>query len=204
MRTFAPIDHLSIQPYSDPDFESQGGAAVGLLTTALRYNPNVQFWIYAQWPGQTEWMTDAFANGGGTVYPEWQVATKPTNWEQATRNYALYYEAFRGYVDPQVGGKPFLIVPGGLALVELKRQMDAGLIPGLTGNFFSVMFEDEVHLNPKAQYLVSLVFYACLYRQSPEGRVTSSGTDLTAQQALAFQRIAWNVASGYAASGISP
>jgi hypothetical protein len=35
---FAPIDHLSIQPYADPAFESQGGAAVDLLTTALRFS----------------------------------------------------------------------------------------------------------------------------------------------------------------------
>jgi hypothetical protein len=203
VQTYAPIDHLSIQPYSDPAFESQGGAAVGLLTTALQYNPDVQFWIYAQWPGQTAWATDAFSNGGGTVYPDWQVPRAPTNWEEGTQNYALYHEAFRDYVDSRVGGKPILIVPGGLALVELKRQIDAGMIPGFV-DFFGAMFEDEQHLRKPAQYLIALVFYACLYRQSPAGRATFSGTDLTPEQALIFQRIAWDVASGYAGSGIVP
>jgi hypothetical protein len=203
VQTFSPIDHLSIQPYSDPDFESQGGAAVGFLTTALQYNPDIQFWIYAQWPGQTAWATESFANGGGTVYPDWQVARAPTNWEEGAQNYVLYFEAFRDYVDSRVGGKPLLIVPGGLALVELKRQIDAGMVPGFV-DFFGAMFEDEAHLKTPAQYLIALVFYACLYRQSPEARVTFAGTGLTSEQALIFQRIAWDVASSYPGSGIAP
>jgi len=202
VQSFAPIDHLSIQPFSDPDFDTQGGAAVALLTTALAHSPNVQLWVYAQWPGQTEWNRDAFANGGGSAYPEWQVPRTPTSWEAATRNQLLYQEAFRDYVDSRVGGKPILIVPGGLALVELKRQIDAGLVPGI-GNFFGTMFDDEIHLSQRAQYLVSLVFYACLYRQSPEGRATYANTGLTAEQATIFQRIAWDVASGYSGSGIA-
>jgi hypothetical protein len=104
-------------------------------------------------------------------------------------------------VDARVGGKPLLIVPGGLALVELKRRMDTGAVPGL-GDFFGTMFEDELHLTRPAQYLVALVFYACLYRQTPEGRVTSAGTGLTTEQARIFQQIAWIVASEYAGSGV--
>jgi hypothetical protein len=43
-----------------------------------------------------------------------------------------------------------------------------------------------------------------LYRQTPENRVTFADTGLTADQALIFQRIAWNVASSYSGSGVSP
>ncbi len=202
VRTNAPIDHLSIQPYSDPDFTKQGGAAVRMLTTALQSNPEIQFWVYAQWPGRTQWMRDAMSNGGGMLYPDWQVPATPESWEQATQNQALYYEAFRDYVDSRIEGKPILIVPGGLALVALKREMDAGDVPGLN-DFFGTMFEDEQHLTKPAQYLVSLVFYACLYRQSPEGRVMSEDTGLTPEQALIFQRIAWDTAVSYPSSGIS-
>lgn len=199
VQSAAPIDHLSLQPYGDPDFDTQGAAAIGLMNTALAYSPNIQFWIYAQWPGRTEWATGSFSQG----YSGWPVAHPATTWEEGVSNHLLYHEAFRDHVDPSVQGKPILIVPAGLALRELKRQMDAGLIPGLT-DFFSTMFEDEEHLRVPAQYLVSLVFYSCLYRQSPEGRVTYSGTGLTEAQALALQRIAWNVASSYAGSGIAP
>lgn len=206
VRTFAmptPIDHLSLQPFSDPEFSVQGGAAVELLTAAYTHSPELQVWIYAQWPGRTDWQNDAFSNGGGPSYPEWQVPSAPTNWEDATRNHLLYHEAFRTYVDERVPGKPLRIVPAGLALIELKRQMDAGTITGL-GSFFDTMFDDELHLSRRAQYLVALVFYSCLYRQTPEARVTHSGTELTLDQALAFQRIAWSTASAYPLSGVAP
>jgi Chitobiase/beta-hexosaminidase C-terminal domain len=203
VESFAPIDHLSLQPFSDPAFDSQGGAAVDLLSTALRFNPEIQFWIYAQWSARSEWASEAFASGGGSVYPDWTVPQAPTSWEDATRNAALYFEEFRDRVDARIGGKPLLIVPGGLALVELKRRIETGAVPGLA-DFFGTMFEDEIHLTKPAQYLVALVFYACLYRQSPEGRVTSAGTGLTPQQALIFQQIAWTVASEYAGSGVRP
>ena len=202
VQTFAPIDHMSVQPYSDPDLTTQGTAAVQMFNQALMYNPNIQFWIYAQWPGQTEWTTDGFSNGGGNVYPAWQVPSKPTTWEEATRNHALYHEFFRNYVDENVAGKKVLIVPGGLALVELKRQIDMGLVPGYT-DFFGSIFADEEHLTVPGQDLISLVFYSCLYRQTPENRVTYAGTNLTAQQAQILQSIAWNVASSYPLSGIS-
>lgn len=201
VQSAAPIDHLSLQPYSDPDFPSQGGAAASLISTALSDSPELQVWIYMQWPGRTEWETDGFSNG----YSEWSVEHKPTSWEEAVPNQLLYHEAFRDYVESQLvlSHKPLLIVPAGLALLELKRQMDSGAIGGLS-DFFASMFEDEEHLRAPAQYLVSLVFYSCLYRQSPEGRVTYSGTGLTEPQALALQRIAWNAASAYDGSGISP
>lgn len=201
VKSFAPIDHLSLQPYSDPDWISQGAAAVKFMKTALEYSPNIQFWMYAQWPGKTEWATDAISNGGGGVFPDWQVMKKASNWDEGVENASLYYEAFRDYVDPMVGGKPILIIPGGLALLELKRQIEAGMVPGYS-DFFTSMFEDEVHVNVPAQYLVALVFYSCMYRQSPEGKVTFAGTGLTEEQAKILQRIAWKVASGYASSGI--
>ena len=198
VQSFAPIDHLSLQPYGDPDFASQGPAAISLMNTALAHSPDIQFWIYSQWPGRTEWSSGAFSQG----YSGWPVQHPATSWEEGVDNHLLYHEAFRDYVDPSVPGKRILIVPAGLALKELKRQMDAALIPGLS-DFFSTMFEDEEHLRVPAQYLVGLVFYSCLYRQSPEGRVTHSGTGLTQAQAQALQRIAWNVASNYPGSGIA-
>lgn len=173
-----------------------------MINTALRDSPDLQVWIYAQWQGQTQWQTSVFANGGGTSYPDFQVPRKPTTWEDGTRNALLYFEQFRNYVDARVttNTKPMLVVPAGVALIELKRQIELGQVPGIT-NFFSAMFEDEEHLTRPAQYLVALVFYACLYRENPEGKVTFNGP-LTAEQARIFQRIAWTTASTYAGSGI--
>jgi hypothetical protein len=51
---------------------------------------------------------------------------------------------------------------------------------------------------------VTLVFYSCLYRQSPEGRVTSANSTLTEAQAKSYQRIAWEAARSYRWSGLAP
>jgi hypothetical protein len=87
--------------------------------------------------------------------------------------------------------------------VALKREIEAGRVAGIS-DFFATHFDDDLHLTAKGQYLVSLVFYACLYRQSPEGRVTSANSTLTDAQAMIYQRIAWETARSYRWSGLMP
>jgi hypothetical protein len=64
-------------------------------------------------------------------------------------------------------------------------------------------FDDDLHLSSKGQYLVALVFYVCMYRQSPEGRVTFADTGLTEEQARVYQRIAWDTVQDYGWGGIA-
>lgn len=201
VKTFAPIDHLTLQPYSDPTLDQEGGVAIEMFDAARAESPQLQLWIYDQWPqrAEPEWSNDALANYKG---PNGVQPPKPTSWEDAVAGQLRYHEMFRQFVDDGASGKPVRIIPAGLALRELKRQMDAGQIPGLN-DFFGSMFQDYIHLNPPAQYLVALVFYACLYQQTPEGHVTFSEPSLTPEQTLAFQRIAWKVASEYRWAGIA-
>jgi hypothetical protein len=209
VRTYAPIDHLTVQPFADPLFETQGGAAVEIFQNAMRDSPALQPWIYAQWAnqfastdnGKQGYLVDGFARGVPNA--GWPLPDKPVpeTWQDTTTAQMRYYEAFRDYVDQRVDGKKVLIVPAGPALVELKRRMDQKLIPGMT-DFFSSIFEDYLHLTEPGEYLVSLVFYSCFYRQTPEGRVTVKPAALTQQQATIFQQIAWEIASGYPQAGI--
>ena len=94
-----------------------------------------------------------------------------------------------------------LIVPGGLGLALLKTQMDAGKIPGMT-DFFQGIFSDDIHMTPKGRYMIALVHYACIYRESPEGKVSALTSGLSDEQAKLFQRLAWEAARGYKGSGI--
>jgi len=98
-------------------------------------------------------------------------------------------------------GKPVRIVPGGSALAALKTEVDAGRAAGLA-DFFKEIFADGIHLTPKGRYLVSLVHYACIYKESPEGKVSPLTTGLTPQQAALFQKIAWETAKNYRGSGV--
>lgn len=201
VRSFAPIDHMSVQPFSDPNLETQGEAGRKMYAAALAHSPDLQFWIYAQWPSFTGWPEDGLAKGAPFQAPPEAFPPAPNTWEEATQNQLLFHELYREYVDERAEGKTVLIVPAGLALVELKRQIEAGKIAGIT-DFYGQHFSDDLHLSAKGQYLVALVFYACLYRESPEGQVTFSGTGLTEEQARSYQRIAWQTASAYRWSGI--
>jgi hypothetical protein len=203
VRSFAPIDHVSVQPFASPSLADEAEAASKMLAAIRAASPNVQFWIYAQWPGTDDWQKDALATGAGWANPPWRVPTNPTNWETATANQLLYHEAFRKYVDDKHEGKPVLVVPAGPALVRLKQEIDAGRVPG-AGAFFAQHFDDSLHLSDRGAYMVGLVFYACLYKQSPEGKVTFAGSGLTMEQARLYQKIAWDVAAAYPYGGIAP
>jgi hypothetical protein len=171
-----------------------------MFNAARANSPNVQLWIYDQWPSrdESEWKQDGFA----TYAPKGQTApAAPTSWENALMGQVRYHELFRQYVDDAAEGKGVLIVPAGLALLELKRRIDQGKMPGMS-DFFGTMFQDVIHLNPRAQYLVALVFYSCLYKQTPEGHVTFNEPTLSAEQATIFKQIAWTAASTYRWSGI--
>jgi hypothetical protein len=209
VKTFSPIDHLSVQPFADPVLATQGGAAVEIFRAAKAASPDLQFWIYWQWPNKDPqassgdgWMMDGFARGAShAMWPAPDPSVPLGTWEDTARAQGRYHEAFRQFVDDAVDGKKVLIIPGGLALAQLKQEIDQGRVPGMN-EFFSSIFEDYLHLKPAGQYLVSLVFYACMYKQTPEGRVTVKPDGMTAEQAQIFQRLAWQVASGYPLSGI--
>jgi hypothetical protein len=97
---------------------------------------------------------------------------------------------------------PPYIIPAGRALVALKAAIEAGDAPGFArDSFFASLYEDEAHLNANGSYLVTLVFYACMFQRSPLG-LPHAGTTLTDDQAALFQRIAWETVSNYALSGI--
>jgi hypothetical protein len=99
-------------------------------------------------------------------------------------------------------GKPIRIVPGGPALARLKREIDAGRVPGIT-DFFASQFSDDLHLSAPGRYLIALVHFACIYRESPEGKVGPLTSGLTPAQARIVQRITWDTVKNYPYAGLN-
>lgn len=87
-------------------------------------------------------------------------------------------------------------------MIALKERIEAGKVPGMT-DFFGEIFADDVHLTDKGRYLISLVHYACIYRESPEAKVSLEKAGLSAEQAGIFQQIAWQTARDYKWSGVT-
>jgi Chitobiase/beta-hexosaminidase C-terminal domain len=212
VKSYLP-DQMTVQPFTDPTIANEGPAALKFLQPAVAANPNLQTWIYAQWPSTKAMQPDTEGRGylqdelaRGASWANWPAPAQPVpnTWEDTTDARMRYYEAFADYVDQRLDGKPVLVIPGGPALATLKRRVDAGSFPGIT-DFFAQVFNpnDDLHLRNHGRYLVSLVFYACFYRQNPVDKVSYLPDEVSAEQASALKQIAWETASGYSRCGIS-
>lgn len=191
----APIDHIFTQPFAghDRSIENEAEYSTKFFDLCRKHSPEVQPWLYVQWPGPE--FKDNWSQGKGSTKP---LGLKPAaTWQEGVANHVAYTEAVRQRINeaaPQ--GKRVRIVPGGLALAELKTRIDAGRVPGMK-DFFQETFADGIHLTPKGRYLIALVHYACIYGESPEGKVSALTTGLTAEQARIFQEIAGKTVKDY-------
>lgn len=197
------VDHLFLQPFPNPPgIVSDAEYGGKFIQLCRENNPDVQPWLYAQWPAQ-RWYGDAHCQGAGWMTPPWFPPNRePADWEEAMANKMLYYHEVLDRWNELPGQKSLKIVPGGPGLVLLKRAIEAGDIPGLD-SFFPVIFADDVHLSRQGRYFVSLVHYGCIFRESPEGKVTHANSGLTSEQACIFQQIAWKTVLAEPLSGVA-
>jgi hypothetical protein len=207
-----PFDHLSLQPFpnqpcqpaaSSDGPDSDAGYINQAWADAKAQNPNVQLWIYQQWPSPVNFSN--CMSGGGWTRPSWEPPA-PATWEDAVQNELGYQEAVRTeLVRLNPNDPPPFIVPGGNALVALKQAMEAGQAPGLR-NFFPEIFAEngtDLHLTDKGAYLITAVFYASLFQSPPPAGALDASSGLSSEQAALFRDIAWQTVSAYSLSGIA-
>lgn len=206
-----PFDHLSMQPFpnqpcqptpsADGD-DSDAGFLAQAWGDAMTQNPDVQLWVYQQWPAPADFVN--CMSGGGWTRGDW-APPEPTSWESAVANELAYQEAVRSaLIALHPDAPPPFIVPGGLALLALKQAVDAGEVPGMS-DFFGTFFLDggaDIHLTAPGAYLISLVFYSSMFQTDPAGLGNDSGGVLSDEQAALFQRIAWDTVQSYPLSGV--
>lgn len=204
------LDHISFQPFPNMPCKPVGDESdadyIGrFLSLTKTKNPKVQTWIYQQWPGPVNDLKNCTSFVPDWVNSTWRSPMEPTTWEEASNNQLAYMEAVRSAVVELHRDLPApLIVPGGKALVNLKKAVESGGIPD-TSNFFPAFFDKngtDIHLNSEGRYFISLVFFGCLYKTSPEGKVSHSGTTLSNTQAQALEQIAWETVRSYPLSGV--
>ena len=219
------FDHLTVQPFpnepcqilaSSAGPDSDSGFINQAWTDARTQNPDVQLWVYQQWPDPVDYTN--CITGGGWVRADdvpscgdvsspscWQ-PPEPASWEEAVQNELAYDEAI---VDELVQLQPDAprpyIVPGGLGLSHLHAAIDAGLVPGFT-NFFGQIFQAsgaDIHLTKPGAYFISLIFYACMFQSNPSATELDASYGVTAEQARVLQAIAWETVTSYASSGVA-
>ncbi|WP_298857708.1 hypothetical protein [uncultured Sulfitobacter sp.] len=94
------------------------------------------------------------------------------------------------------------LIPAGQALARLDDAIAAGEVPGLSS--IADVFADDIHLNTRGHYFVSLVQYAVLTGVSPEGlshvvkdRFGQTFDGLEFAMAEAMQRVALEAVEAY-------
>jgi hypothetical protein len=208
----APVDVLITQPFAGHGrtVENETENTGNFFKECRKYSPKAQLWIYQQWSDPDR--NDGWAKGRlglGKANEHWkslllQVGEKTSSnrdlivlqrepaktYDQAIANHRRYFEILRDELCKTFPDQTVPIIPGGQALAALKREMDAGKVPGLR-DFFNELYADGIHMSAKGHYLISLVFLSSLYRQSFVDEVTDAASGLTPEQTRIFQRIAW-------------
>jgi hypothetical protein len=206
-----PFDHLSMQPYynlpcqvtpSSDGPDSDSGYVSQAWADARAQNPDVQLWIYEQWPEPIDFVN--CLSGGGWTRGDW-APPAPADWEAAVLNEVAYQEALVAELMRLAPDAPRpYVVPGGIGLLNLKRAIEAGRVPGMT-QFFEQIFlaqGTDVHLTRPGAYFITLIFYACMFQSDPAGTANDPLYEVTDEQASVLQAIAWETVTTYPASGV--
>lgn len=102
-------------------------------------------------------------------------------------------------------GMPLIyMIPGHRMMMRIYDDIEAGKAPGLTS--IGDIFQDDIHLNNKGMYAISVLVYAVIYqrnpRELPDRLHVPDDNELSSAQARYFKDIAWQVATGYDRSGV--
>lgn len=154
---------------------------------ALSANAEAQVFVQETWHSLKSGTGEAVDHDEGAATP-WRVrlAEDLADWESIV-------ELLRAGT-PGAEGRVHLI-PAGQALARLDDAIVAGEVPGLSA--ISQVFDDDIHLNARGHFFVSMVQYAVLTNASPEGlphamknRFGQSFEGISAPMATAMQRVA--------------
>ncbi len=202
-QTFAElrrVDHFTVQP-RDPDLAREAKYDILFFDLVRKKFPAMQPWFYAEWTARNR--SRPWDQG---IVPSSQLTTMhpALTWEESASAMLLYLEDLQKKVrESYTEGKRPRVLPSVLAAGWTKPWLDQGKLPGLgPKDFDPIMFHDGVHPGPNGAYLIDLTWYAALYGESPEGKVLPVGTTLTADQAAAMQRLAWDVVKNYPDCGL--
>ena len=197
-----PLDYFTMQP-RDFNVPEEADHCTRFIKLVREKSPNVQPWLYAEWVE----MERARPTDKGEVPSFEMKKTFPAlTWQESMGAMLLYNEEVQHQITTQYHeGKPVRIIPSALALGWARTLIDQGKFPGVQpgeANFYATLFEDHVHVNAAGCFLVDCTWYAALYHESPEGKLLPIGTNLSSEQAVVLQRMAWDVIKNYPDCGL--
>ncbi|MBX3044403.1 MAG: T9SS type A sorting domain-containing protein [Candidatus Kapabacteria bacterium] len=159
---------------------------------ANNYNPNIQIFLYEVWH---------CIKSGDPTGCNYDIPSSP--WRNRLSDDLEMWESVVDTLNNRYSpNKPVCLIPAGQALAVLHDSIQAGAITGI--NSINDLFSDDIHLNDIGKYFVACVHFSMIHGVSPEGLTNQlnnmwglSYLPPSIEQALAFQKIAWDVANNY-------
>jgi hypothetical protein len=147
-------------------------------------SPNAQFYLYEQWPQRVE-------NGSSDFNANWTAQYNGT--DDGTVRTRDYYEDLTNVLRQDFSSLPknLLLVPAGDVMFELNQRMKNGQVPGYSGIY--EFYADDIHPNALGSYMLSMTFYATLFKESPVGLPYDSSVISNPIVAAQIQDAAWQV-----------
>jgi hypothetical protein len=203
LKAYKHIDHFTVQPrdFTKNSVDHEAEYAIKFFDVIRKQSPEMQPWFYAEWVEKNR----SRPSDKGLVPSRQMKKTFPAQtWEESMAAMLLYNEDLQAKVlDTYKDGKRPRVLPSCIAMAWIKNMIDHGKVPGVKpGDFYPMLFSDQVHPNVKGGYLVDLTWYAAFYRESPEGKVLPAGASLTTAQAKVMQKLAWEVIKNYPDCGL--
>ncbi len=134
------------------------------LKFARSKNPKIRVWYYEGWHCINT------GTPAGCAYDKSAPSRNLTWIPRLDRDHAMW-SGIVNKVNANHPAKPgeekVRLIPTGIALSQLAKEIDAGKIAGYTNH--KQLFDDDIHLNSAGKYFIGLVHYACLFGKTPLG-----------------------------------
>ncbi len=184
---------------------------------ALAAHPGARVYIFEAWPNlveSSEWMRDSWEE---ELFFDLYGDPAAGTLEERLNTQDLGLEGVADWVQENSDeNATVFIIPGGLALQNVIRAVEAGRVPGLDDRW-DLIYEvnphtgdpDHVHPNPIGAYFMAMVTFATITGETPVGLPTlipgrwgDIFVDVNPDTANALQRIAWRTVRRYPRSGV--
>jgi hypothetical protein len=178
----------------------------------IKTNPNARIMVQASWSAYDGKGTTASVGGtGGGDFQNDQrdsiTASDLDKWiagqEARGDNYLVRLRTQLDGIDKRAGKQITYVVPSSIAVYNLRKEVLAGHVPGVAKQ--SELFRDPIgHPTTPTANLVTYVWFAAMYRESPVGLqalVDKNDPNSAAREKL-LQQIAWNAVVGEPKSGV--
>jgi hypothetical protein len=181
----------------------------------IKHNPNARIMVQASWSaydGKGTTPSVGGTGGGSFTNAERDNITNITiadldGWlsGQETRgsNYLGRLRTQLEGIDKRAGKQITYVVPSSTAVYNLRKEVLLGHVPGVTKQ--SELTRDPIgHPTQPQANLVTYVWYAAMYRESPIGlkALVKADDPNSAKREKILQQIAWNAVVGEPKSGV--